>query len=83
MFRRNESFVEEHPHLSELQSCEIELTELMRTQVPSQIRGGLPHPDVMFEQLPQQDQERGYRESLETPDQRRFVLSWLDGQKGN
>lgn len=36
----------------------------------------------MLDQLRQQDQERGYRESPETSDQRRFVLAWPDEKRG-
>ena len=36
----------------------------------------------IIEQLRQQDRERGYRESPETLDQRRFVLVWSDEKRG-
>jgi ADP-ribosyl-[dinitrogen reductase] hydrolase len=36
----------------------------------------------VLKQLRQQDQERGYRDSPETSDQRRFMLAWPDEKRG-
>lgn len=49
------------------------------------LRHGLATPENVMHvlnQLRQQDQERGHRESPETSDQRRFVLEWSDEMRG-
>ncbi len=46
------------------------------------LRHGLASPDDVLQilaRLRRQDQERGHRESPETAEQRRFVLSWREG----
>jgi len=49
------------------------------------LRHGLTTHDTVLrglQQLRQQDQERGYRESPETPEQRRFVQAWQEEGDG-